>query len=96
MAIRGRRKWRAVDQGFVLSDHADWPGLLETIDQTGAQRVLATHGYASQLSRYLREIKGLDAGVLATRFGDDEEDEHAGVSSDADRSGETGRQGSDG
>ncbi len=50
-------------RGFVLSDHADWPGLLEAIYATGATRVLATHGHTSQLVRYLRE-KGLDAEVL--------------------------------
>jgi putative mRNA 3-end processing factor len=50
-------------RGFVLSDHADWPGLLEAIAATGASRVLATHGHTAQLVRYLRE-KGLDAQVL--------------------------------
>ena len=74
MTIRGRRRWRAVDTGFVLSDHADWAGVLDTIEKTGARRVLATHGYASQLARYLREERGLDAGVLPTRFGDAEDD----------------------
>ncbi len=73
MTIRGRRRWRGTDRGFVLSDHADWPGLLETVEHSGASRVLATHGYASELARYLRETRGLDAGVLPTRFGDEDE-----------------------
>lgn len=72
MQIRGTRRRRAVDRGFVLSDHADWPGLLRAIEATGAERVLATHGSASVLARWLRE-RGLDAGVIATRFGDEEE-----------------------
>ena len=59
------RRRRAVDRGFVLSDHADWPGLLAAIEATGAERVLVTHGYAAALVRYLRE-QGLDAGVIAT------------------------------
>ena len=38
MQLRGNRRRRNVDRGFVISDHADWPALLQTIEQTGAQR----------------------------------------------------------
>lgn len=76
MQVRGTRRRRAVDRGFVLSDHADWPGLLMAIRESGATRVLATHGFASELARYLREQR-LDAGVIATRFGDEDETEAA-------------------
>jgi putative mRNA 3-end processing factor len=69
--VRGARRRKAVDRGFVLSDHADWPGLLGAVRESGAARVLATHGFASVLARHLRE-QGLDAGVIATRFGDEE------------------------
>ncbi len=74
MRVRGTRRRKAVDRGFVLSDHADWPGLLTAVRESGASRVLATHGFASILANYLRE-QGLDAGVIATRFGDEEESE---------------------
>lgn len=67
MAIRGTRRRRAVDRGFVLSDHADWPGLLSAIDATGAETVWATHGYSAVLVRWLRE-HGKDAQVVATQF----------------------------
>ena len=67
MLVRGTRRRKAMDRGFVLSDHADWTGLRETIHATGAQRVLITHGATSAMSRYLRE-QGLDANVLQTRF----------------------------
>ncbi len=67
MRIRGTRRRRSIDHGFVLSDHADWPGLLTAIDATGAQRVMATHGYRQPLVRWLCE-KGLDAKALETRF----------------------------
>jgi putative mRNA 3-end processing factor len=67
MRIRGTRRRRALDRGFVLSDHADWPGLLSAIVATGASRVLVTHGYTAVLSRYLRD-KGIDAGILETRY----------------------------
>ena len=67
MRIRGIRRQRAFDRGFVLSDHADWPALLQTIEESGASRVLATHGHAEPLARYLRE-QGLDAGVIRTAW----------------------------
>lgn len=72
MRVRGARRRKAVDRGFVLSDHADWPGLLTAVRESAASRVLATHGFAAELARYFSE-RGLDAGVLATRFGDEEE-----------------------
>jgi putative mRNA 3-end processing factor len=65
MRIRGPRRRRAVDRGFVLSDHADWPGLLGAIAATGAAEVWVTHGYAPVLARWLRE-QGLDARPIAT------------------------------
>ena len=72
MTIRGRRRWRSVHAGFVLSDHADWPGLLRTIRETGAQRVGVTHGYAATLARYAHEVLGLESFVVPTRYGDED------------------------
>lgn len=68
MRVRGRRRWQSVDRGFVLSDHADWPGLLSAIQRSGATRIGATHGYASQLTRYLAETHNLDTFVIPTRY----------------------------
>jgi putative mRNA 3-end processing factor len=67
MRVRGVRRQRAYDRGFVISDHADWPALLETIAETGAARVFATHGHAEPLARYLRD-QGVDAGVMRTAW----------------------------
>lgn len=67
MMVRGNRRRRGVDRGFVLSDHVDWPGLLETIAATGCESVGATHGYTAVLARYLRE-QGMDADEVATRY----------------------------
>jgi len=67
MQIRGTRRRRAVDRGFVLSDHADWDGLLSTIRATGAERIGVTHGYIGTLVRYLSE-KGIDAYAIPTRY----------------------------
>lgn len=71
MRVRGNRRRRGYDRGFVLSDHADWPGLIQTIHDTGAAQVYATHGKTDVLVRYLSE-QGLNATALATRFGEDE------------------------
>ena len=67
MRVRGVRRQRAYDRGFVISDHADWPALLETIRETRASRVLATHGHAEPLARHL-VTQGLDAGVIRTAW----------------------------
>lgn len=56
MHLRGMRRRRSVDQGFVLSDHADWNGILEAIKATGCERVITTHGYQNELAQYLTEI----------------------------------------
>jgi len=73
MRIRGARRRRSLDRGFVLSDHADWPGLLSAVEGTGASSVWVTHGYRSSLVRWLSE-KGLAAQAVETRF-DGEQDE---------------------
>lgn len=67
MTLRGVRRRRGFDKGFVVSDHADFPGLLSVIEASGARRVLVTHGSSDALARLLRE-RGLEAGVLPTRF----------------------------
>jgi putative mRNA 3-end processing factor len=67
MRVRGVRRQRAYDRGFVLSDHADWPALLDTVAETGASRVLATHGHAEPFARFLKS-QGLDSGVIRTAW----------------------------
>jgi putative mRNA 3-end processing factor len=78
MAMRGTRRRRAGDRGFVLSDHVDWPQLLEAVSATEAERVWVTHGYTDIVARYLRDERGLDARVLPTRFSTDDEGEGEG------------------
>lgn len=68
MRVRGVRRQRGFDRGFVLSDHADWPALLASIDATGASRVLVTHGWSEALARYVSETRGLDTGIIRTAF----------------------------
>ena len=71
MQLRGARRRQGVDRGFVLSDHADWPGLQRAIAATGAQRVIVTHGQEAVMVRWLRE-QGLDAGSFRTAFGNED------------------------
>jgi putative mRNA 3-end processing factor len=67
MTLRGAKRRKALDRGFVLSDHADWNGLNTAIEATGAQRVYVTHGYKSAFARYLTE-KGIEAYEADTLF----------------------------
>jgi putative mRNA 3-end processing factor len=73
MRLRGTRRRRAVDRGFVLSDHVDWPGLLAAIDATGAETVFLTHGYTAVVARWLHE-QGKDAHSIATRYEGERDD----------------------
>ena len=63
MAVRGARRRRNLDRGFVLSDHADWAGLLDVIKGTGAESIKLTHGDGDPLARYLKE-HGINASIL--------------------------------
>ena len=71
MQLRGARRRQGVDRGFVLSDHADWPGLQRAIADTGASRVIVTHGYEAVMVRWLQQ-QGLQAGSFRTAFGQDD------------------------
>jgi len=71
MQVRGRRRRRGVDRGFVMSDHADWPGLMSAIAGTGAQHIRVTHGSVPVLVRWLTE-QGLDAQAFETEYGADD------------------------
>ena len=73
MQVRGNMRRRNADAGFVLSDHADWPGLLEAVKATGAQKVFVTHGFQAVFSRYLNEI-GIESAEVKTQFGNDDEE----------------------
>ncbi|MDG1472678.1 MAG: ligase-associated DNA damage response exonuclease [Ascidiaceihabitans sp.] len=67
MQMRGVRRRRAGDRGFVISDHADWNGLLSAIKDTGAENIYVTHGYTDIFARHLNDI-GLNAQVVPTQF----------------------------
>ena len=72
MQLRGARRRRGVDRGFVLSDHADWPGLMSAIRATEAPRVIVTHGSIPVMVRWLRQV-GLDASGFDTEYGNEDD-----------------------
>lgn len=71
MRIRGTRRRRSLDRGFVLSDHADWPALLRVIEQTHAEQVLVMGGFRGPLTRWLQEC-GREAQAIETPLAEDE------------------------
>lgn len=73
MQLRGARRRRAVDRGFVLSDHADWPGLLAAVEATGASTIFVTHGYVAVMVRWLAS-RGLAAQAFQTQYGGEWDD----------------------
>jgi len=73
MQVRGAQRRRNADASFVLSDHADWKGLISAVRATGAECVYTTHGFSAQLARFLKEEFRLKTGVVRTAFGEDED-----------------------
>jgi putative mRNA 3-end processing factor len=76
MRIRGTRRRRSLDRGFVLSDHADWTGLLQAIGETQAESVWVTHGFRAPLERWLAE-HGRMARAVAVEYEEAETAEEA-------------------
>jgi putative mRNA 3-end processing factor len=72
MQVRGNARRRNADQAFVLSDHADWTGLLQAVKATQAQNIYVTHGFTASFSKYLNEL-GLHAQEIKTNYGTDED-----------------------
>ena len=64
LAVSKSKNWGGVDQGFVLSDHADWPQLIDAVSASGAEHVYVTHGFTEVFSRYLTENLSLQAEVV--------------------------------
>jgi putative mRNA 3-end processing factor len=74
MQVRGNVRRRNADAGFALSDHADWNGLLNAVNATGAEKVFVTHGFQAAFSRYLKE-KGIYSAEVKTEYGGEEEEQ---------------------
>lgn len=74
MRLRGIRRRRGAERGFVISDHADWDALLRAVAETGAEKIFPTHGYTEIFARHLKAA-GYDATPVPTEFGGDDEAE---------------------
>jgi putative mRNA 3-end processing factor len=71
MQVRGARRRRNMERGFVLSDHADWPGLNQAIKATGADNIYVTHGYTRIMKDWLID-RGYNASIVETEYGEEE------------------------
>lgn len=80
MQLRGARRRRSADRGFILSDHCDWEQLNTAVAATGAEHVYVTHGYQAVFSRWLREEKGLQAYEVETAYETEEGEEEPSAS----------------
>lgn len=63
MRIRARAKQKGVDLPLIISDHADWNELTQTIDEVNPKSVWVTHGSEEALVYYARQ-KGYQAEAL--------------------------------
>jgi putative mRNA 3-end processing factor len=75
MAVRGARRRRGYERGFVMSDHADWSGLIRSVRDCGARQVYVTHGNSDGLARYLREVEGISAEPLEGDFASERDEQ---------------------
>lgn len=64
MRVRQRAKQSGVELPLVISDHADWDGLLATLDEVAAPEVWVTHGREDALV-HAATARGLRARALA-------------------------------
>jgi putative mRNA 3-end processing factor len=89
MRVRARARQRGVELPLVISDHADWDGLIATITATGASEIWVTHGQEDALVHWAK-LRGLKARPLAiVGYGDEGESDEPAVASEG-RSGEAG------
>jgi putative mRNA 3-end processing factor len=72
MRVRARARQRGVELPLVISDHADWPELVATIAETGAEEIWVTHGREDALLHQI-QIMGLKGRALALVGREDED-----------------------
>lgn len=81
MRVRGNQRRKNADEGFVLSDHCDWPGLISSVSATQASKVFVTHGFQSVFSRYLNDA-GIEAAEIKTEYGTEDEEQTQELTND--------------
>jgi putative mRNA 3-end processing factor len=77
MRVRARARQQGVALPLVISDHADWDGLIATIAATGAGEIWVTHGQEDALVHWCA-TRGLKARPLdIVGYGDEDETDSA-------------------
>lgn len=71
MQVRGRARQRNIELPIIISDHCDWPQLLQTIEETGASDLWVTHGREEALV-YEAGRRGINAKALSLVGREDE------------------------
>ncbi|MEM1297915.1 MAG: ligase-associated DNA damage response exonuclease [Pseudomonadota bacterium] len=73
MRVRQRAKQRGAELALVISDHADWDDLTDTIIATGAGEIWVTHGAEEALIHWC-STRGISAQALRLVGRGDDED----------------------
>lgn len=77
MGVRARARQRGVELPLVISDHADWPELIQTFEELAPEEIWITHGREEGLLRWA-ELKGVKARALRLVGYDEEDEERSG------------------
>jgi putative mRNA 3-end processing factor len=72
MRVRARARQQGIELPLVISDHADWRELTDTIAETGAEEVWVTHGREDALIHHI-ETTGRRGRALALIGREDED-----------------------
>jgi putative mRNA 3-end processing factor len=71
MRVKGRAKQRGVELPLIVSDHADWPELLQTIEETGASEIWVTHGREDALVHQIGKMGRVGRALALIGFEDE-------------------------
>ncbi|MFC5374168.1 ligase-associated DNA damage response exonuclease [Brevundimonas faecalis] len=74
MSVRARARQRGVELPLILSDHADWDELTDTLTELSPSEIWITHGRDDALRRWA-ELNGLKARALHLVGYEDEDDD---------------------
>ena len=74
MGVRARARQRGAELPLIISDHADWPELCQTLKDVGAPKVWVTHGREEALVHMARSL-GIEAEALHLAGREEEEGE---------------------
>jgi putative mRNA 3-end processing factor len=73
MRVRARARQAGVELPLVISDHCDWPELIATIGETGAEEVWVTHGREDALVHQIGRMGKRGRALALVGFEDEGE-----------------------